>query len=121
MEEPLNYLIGKPQHNAIKALGYPDKEYTLADVKVWEWGTHQNYSYSMPTQNTAVNYHSDGTFSTTTSYGSTNYSGTKQCKMRIFINPQTNNVKYWDWEGNTGCQDYYERLKDYWRSVDKGA
>lgn len=112
LEEGLNGLLGQPETEAFRALGYPTTKDTFGNDTVYVWGRSTSGTYYVPQTATTTSYVGNQPVYGTTTYSqpvSYNYN----CMIKIVVN-NNKEIKDWEFDGNLGgCESYIGRLKKY--------
>ena len=112
MEDNLNGLVGRPEREAFKALGYPNSKQNFGNETVYVWGRSSSGTYYVPQTTSTTGY-----VGSTPVYGTTTYNQpvayNYNCTIRVIVDQQ-NYIKTWEYDGNLGgCAAYMQRLSAY--------
>jgi hypothetical protein len=113
LNENLPHLQGKDIYLAIRYLGHPDAETTIAGKKVYIWGHQQSGTY-LQTINTPYYGSAYGSAGSLTYQGQTttvvpqSYNDT--CLIKLIANKK-GIIEDWQWKGNEdGCSHYMNAM-----------
>lgn len=111
LEAGLSSLVGRPQAEAVNALGYPDGRQEFGADTIYIWGRSQNTTMFLPqTQTTTGTVGMTPIYATSTSMQAIplNYN----CTIKIIVADGI--IKSWDYAGNLGgCSPYIRRINEY--------
>lgn len=104
----LSSLRGQPYQAAFNVLGFPDAESTIADKRVFTWGSRNVGSYTVPTFNSSTAYvngkpiriQTQGTATQTYDY---------HCRIDVIVG-SSGMIEYTKYDGNIGGCERYARL-----------
>lgn len=112
LEDGLNGLVGRPEREAFRALGYPNTKEEFGNETVYVWGRRSSGTYYVPQTSTTTGY-----VGTKPVYGTTTYnqpmSYDYNCTIKVIVDADRY-IKTWEYDGNLGgCSAYIQRLKEY--------
>lgn len=114
LEEGLAQLVGLPEQEAFKALGYPDAKEQFGSDIVYFWGQTRSTIIFMPQTSSTISY-----VGNTPIYGTTTTTQAVPVQYSCTIKGITGSdgiIKTWEHNGSAGgCEPYIDRVKAYFK------